>query len=268
MERFDPPRLLTYHIAPLLGARDQDPLGFQILLEDITEQRLLESRASVDSRLWSVGQLATAVIHDVKNAGFGIDTALRRLSRAAGFSAAERGLVSAARGHLAQVQNLVVAPLNFLRLGEPLYEQVEVVNLVRACFGSVRLEGIELSLDVSEQKIRAEVDPQQLRMLLTHLLENSVAALNGRGSLRLEARVDHRAAQLILKLSDNGPGFPGEPLARLIDPFVSYRPGRPGLGLTVARQIVERHAGTIHLSNPERGGACVRIRLPLVAARP
>jgi signal transduction histidine kinase len=61
---------------------------------------------------------------------------------------------------------------------------------------------------------------------------------------------------------DQGPGFPPEQMERLFAPFFTLRSGGTGLGLTIAKKIVEDCGGTIRLSNGASGGARVSVFLP------
>jgi two-component system, OmpR family, sensor histidine kinase ChvG len=77
----------------------------------------------------------------------------------------------------------------------------------------------------------------------------------------------------VITIDDCGPGIPETHLQRVFERFFSYRPrgGRRdhvGLGLAIAKQIVEGYGGTITASNRSTGGARFEVRLPLVAIRP
>jgi nitrogen fixation/metabolism regulation signal transduction histidine kinase len=69
--------------------------------------------------------------------------------------------------------------------------------------------------------------------------------------------------QLVLSITDNGPGFAPGIMDDLFEPYVSTKPKGSGLGLAIVKKIVEEHAGTISAENPETGGAQVVIRLML-----
>jgi len=64
-------------------------------------------------------------------------------------------------------------------------------------------------------------------------------------------------------ISDAGPGIPPDKLSRVFDPFFSTKPEGMGMGLSIARTIVEAHEGQLFAENQKKGGALFRIRLPL-----
>jgi nitrogen fixation/metabolism regulation signal transduction histidine kinase len=133
-----------------------------------------------------------------------------------------------------------------------------------------------------EQRLRAEIaggpdvtltiDPDQIEQMLINLLRNAVeAALAARaGKARVEVRWYLEAGNLIIAIDDNGPGIAND--SNLFVPFYTTKSGGSGVGLALARQIVEAHAGTVRLMNRRAGGARAMVTLPgaetAVAASP
>jgi signal transduction histidine kinase len=76
------------------------------------------------------------------------------------------------------------------------------------------------------------------------------------------ARVENFAE---LSVSDRGSGIPEDKLKEVFEPFFSSKAGGMGMGLSIARTIVEAHSGSISANNRDHGGATFRIRLPLVS---
>jgi signal transduction histidine kinase len=110
------------------------------------------------------------------------------------------------------------------------------------------------------------VTPLALARALRNLLIN--AATHGRGG-RLSSRVE--GAMLVIRIEDKGPGIPQELIERVFEPFFRVDPARrqsmpgAGLGLAIAKEIIERSGGTIRVTNAEGGGLVQEIRLPLAA---
>jgi nitrogen fixation/metabolism regulation signal transduction histidine kinase len=106
-------------------------------------------------------------------------------------------------------------------------------------------------------------DPTQLRQVIHNLLRNAEDALEGRdnAAITISTAVSGDSAQLLI--GDNGPGFPGELLPRIFEPYVTTKSRGTGLGLPIVRKIVDEHRGRIEISNAPEGGARIDIRLPL-----
>ena len=69
-------------------------------------------------------------------------------------------------------------------------------------------------------------------------------------------------------MSDDGPGFPAELVARIFEPYVTSKARGSGLGLAIVKRIVDEHGGNVHADNRVDGGARVLITLPAAAAEP
>jgi len=113
---------------------------------------------------------------------------------------------------------------------------------------------------------RIEASPGELNQVWTNLIDNALDAMDGRCTLRVATRVD--ADELVVEIADTGPGFPPEVLARAFEPFYTTKEiGRgTGLGLDIARRIVEdRHHGRIAIDS-RPGATVVSVRLPRPAA--
>ena len=99
-----------------------------------------------------------------------------------------------------------------------------------------------------------------------NLVQNACDAMAETSAPRLEVRAQLGAGEVIvLTVADNGPGIPGEHLARLFDPFFTTKPvGQgTGLGLSISYGIVERHGGRLEAANRAEGGAVFTLVLPL-----
>ncbi len=103
------------------------------------------------------------------------------------------------------------------------------------------------------------IDRTKLEQVFVNIFMNSVQALQAGGSIRVETAV--RTGEIYVLIDDTGPGVPPDKLHKVFDPFFTTKPtGKgTGLGLTVSKQIVEMHGGTITLSNKPSGGARVQV---------
>jgi two-component system, NtrC family, sensor histidine kinase HydH len=81
-----------------------------------------------------------------------------------------------------------------------------------------------------------------------------------------EVLVAEEDGVLVLQVRDHGPGIPPEERARIFEPFYTTRTSGTGLGLSVARRVVELHGGTLTAEDAPEGGALFRIVLPASGA--
>ncbi|WP_370153009.1 MULTISPECIES: sensor histidine kinase [Pseudomonadota] len=143
----------------------------------------------------------------------------------------------------------------FARLPAPRLETVAWTELIGALAQQVpfRLAG-----EAPEDSVR--VDPVQVEQVLINLLKNAHEAGSPADAVELEVR--RVAAQWRIEIRDRGTGMSDTVLANALLPFYSTKRSGTGLGLALAREIVEAHGGRIQLANRDGGGLCITLSLP------
>jgi CheY-like chemotaxis protein len=145
---------------------------------------------------------------------------------------------------------------------EPVPIQEILETAVVAARPRIDERGHRLTVQVPSEPILVEADGVRLAQVFTNLLNNAASFTAPGGTIEL--RCEQGVAALEITVSDNGPGIAPELLPRLFDMFVQGRPGGGGLGLglTVARRLVEMHGGTISASSvPGEPGSVFVVRL-------
>ena len=107
-----------------------------------------------------------------------------------------------------------------------------------------------------------------MRQVFTNILLNAYQALDGEGHIELEvqpvARPGQEPGAVDVVITDDGPGIPPEVLDKIFHPFVTTKQTGSGIGLAMARKIVECHHGMIDVEVGPDGGTSFRIRLPVM----
>ncbi|MGY1602096.1 sensor histidine kinase [Geodermatophilus sp. SYSU D00815] len=122
--------------------------------------------------------------------------------------------------------------------------------------------GVTVVRDYGADVPRIEAAPAELNQVWTHLVDNALDAMDGHGTLRISTRLDARG-DVRVEIGDTGPGMSEEVRRHAFDPFFTTKPvGRGvGLGLDVARRVVERHHGEIAVDG-RPGETVLVVRLP------
>lgn len=145
--------------------------------------------------------------------------------------------------------------------------RVEVKALVEEVAAEVRERRPDQRLVVEGEEVFARLDPARFRLCLRGLLEN---ALRHRSTSEARAGIERVGDEVVLEVADDGPGIEPERLPDVFEPlFEPWPPGSPwytgviGLGLYLARAIVEAHGGSVEVWSELGEGSRFRVRLPV-----
>jgi two-component system sensor histidine kinase KdpD len=164
------------------------------------------------------------------------------------------------------VDNLL--DMNRLESGviRPKREWCDIRELLESAIDIEResINGREIRLDVPDKIPLALVDHGLIEQAVAKLLANAGSHAPPRLSIEIDA--EHQNEQLIISVSDRGPGIPMDAAERLFEKFYrgdNRKTGGLGLGLSIARGLIEAHGGTLTAENRDGGGARFTIRLPV-----
>jgi signal transduction histidine kinase len=118
-------------------------------------------------------------------------------------------------------------------------------------------KNIRFSVDVEPAGIEIEADPELIEQVLINLLLNALQAIEGQSApaIQMKGFLSERG-RVVIQVVDNGPGIPAENLEKIFIPFFSTKKGGSGIGLSLSRQIMRLHRGTIH-AHSQAGGPTV-----------
>ncbi len=248
-------------------------------LEERVRQKTAELEAAQKSlihteKMASLGRLAATVAHEVNNPLFGMLTyarlVLKEIQKPEIDEATRQRMIENLRiieRESRRCGDLMKNLLAFARQSTPKRVRVQlnqiVERAVRLVAHQFELAQIQLRLNLDPDLPEIDCDPGQIQQVLIVLLANAHEAL-GRGG-EVEVATRRRDGGVEFAVRDNGPGIPKELHLQIFEPFFSTKddPHRTGLGLAVAKGIVERHGGTITLDSEPGRGAEFIIWLPL-----
>jgi signal transduction histidine kinase len=221
-------------------------------------------------QLAAVGQLAAGVAHEVRNPLMAIKMLVEAGMRPGRRNDLSEEDLRVIRGEIVRIEETVEHFLSFARLPAPNRQVCDLrdalgpsLDLMRA---RARRQQVELFVSMPAGPVPVDLDASQFHQVLLNLLMNALDAMPQGGRVLLSVAIAGKFARL--SVLDTGTGISPEMQARLFTPFASGKPTGTGLGLSLARRIIEEHGGTIRGENHPDGGACFTIVLPLAAVSP
>ena len=260
---------LTQKIAVRHGNRwdDEDARLLATTLNTLTDSvARFQREMSQKERLTALGRLSTVIAHEIRNPLMIIKGSLHTLRRRDVTVEAMREAVADIDEEVARLNRIVNEVLDFAR---PISFELTAVDLNALCRESAtaaQASGagpvIELNLDSSIASLMT--DPERLRSALVNMLVNARHATGGHGPEGTVTLCTSRAGRRArIVVADTGVGIAPADLAHVFDPYFTTKRGGTGLGLPIAKNIVEGLGGTIQVSSAPGRGTEITIELPL-----
>jgi len=249
--------------------------GFFYVLHLVRKNRKLEQARQSAARASYVGLLASGLAHEIRNPlnamNMNVQMLEEELQGLPGIEDEEFGdLLDSTKSEIKRLERLVNNFLAYARPAKPRFEAMDMNVVVREVLRFLELDfrqsKVELKTDLEPLLPDVEIDETQFKQALMNLLVNARQVLTSGGNVSIATRAGSRG-DVVLEIEDDGPGIPEEIRERIFEVFYSSRGGGTGLGLPIARQIIEKHGGTIELDSEEGRGTRYTIHLPRHHAR-
>ncbi len=243
-------------------------VGVTLILIDVTRLRQLDELKS---------GLVSTVSHELRTPLTSIRLANHLLlsDRIGPLTSKQMEVVLESRDNTERLQGIIDNLLDMSRIesGRTMLEisSVSPHTLVMEAVDGLRMaiqdKGVDLQMEAPVDLPKIRADAVRITHVLTNLLSNALRYTPAGGEIRVTAEADE--ARLTFAVSDTGTGIPQAHVGRIFERFFRV-PGQSengvGLGLAIAREIVEAHGGTIRVESREGVGTTFRFTLPLAAA--
>lgn len=211
-----------------------------------------------DLRLASLGEMSAVLAHEIRNPLASMKGHAQLLAEQLQEGTRERAKADRVVHEAVRLERLTADLLSFVRTQKIDRREVDPVTLLRDSCASVDQQVIEV--EVGSAPARWSLDPERIGEVLQNLLRN--ATQSSTGGSPITARVARAQGGLVFTVHDRGPGIAPGQEDKIFEPFHTTRARGTGLGLAVARRIVELHGGTITAANHKDGGAIFTVVLP------
>jgi len=227
------------------------------------ETELAEVREElVKTRLAAIGQISASIAHELRNPLGSVRNAVFYLKRHLPKDEPElTEFLQIIENEVEDADRIIGNLLELTRRKPAAKQAVDLRQLVEDAFSRIRdTDEVRCQVSTDPDPFEIQADPDQFRQILINLGKNAVQAMKGKGELIVQA--SRSASCDVIVVRDTGSGVPGDVRERLFEPLMTTKSKGTGLGLTICRQIVDRHGGTIELVENEGPGAAFQISLP------
>ena len=223
-------------------------------------QRAQQAEAAIarQQHLASLGEMSAVLAHEIRNPVAAAKGHAQLLAEQIPEGAPHRRWVDMVVEHVIRLETLTSQLLEFARTAEIEREPCSPVAIVEEA--AAELDPDRVSIDAAGAPQTWVLDPARMRQVVTNLLQNALQASPDDASV--EVSVKQVRGRLRIRFRDHGAGIPPGDEERIFEPFHTKRVRGTGLGLAVARRIVELHGGEIEASQHADGGAVFVVELP------
>ena len=258
-------------------AKRNDEIGdlgrnFNLMVQQLRDGReeiehLHRTQMSRAEHFATLGELATGLAHEIRNPLAGIAGVIEIVGRDLPASSPAKAVVKDVREEIAQINRILT---DLLGTARPRASEMRASDLNTTVEHAVMLarqqvlsKPIKIEFTSSADLLEVDHDSDQMHQVLLNLLLNSVQAIEGSGLVRVAVFAKGGADDAVITVSDTGRGIPVEHLPNIFRPFYTTKGNGTGLGLSLARRIVEEHHGSIEVASSSGKGTTFSVMLPM-----
>jgi len=262
--------------ASVAFAKRNDEIGdlgrnFNLMVRQLRESReeielLHRTQMSRAEHFATLGELATGLAHEIRNPLAGIAGVIEIVGRDLPASSPAKAVVKDVREEIAQINRILTDLLGTARPRAADIRQSDlnttVEHAVMLARQQVMSKPIKVEFIPAENLPDVDHDSDQIHQVLLNLLLNAVQAIEGPGEVRVKVFPANDGHEAVITVFDSGRGIPARDLPNIFRPFFTTKGNGTGLGLSLARRIVEEHHGHIEVERTSGQGTTFSVTLP------
>lgn len=237
-------------------------------------RQLRESRAEIErlhrtqmtraEHAATLGELAAGLAHEIRNPLAGIAGVMDIVGRDLPASSPALEVVNDVREEVLRINRIVSDLLETARPKPPVFQVADLNVTVEHAVAVSRQQALSKPIKIHCIKSAGlppvSHDPGQIHQVLLNLVLNAIQALDGPGTVTITVEASDGMASV--SVTDTGPGIPAETLANIFRPFFTTKGHGTGLGLSLAKRIVEDHGGELNVVSKTGQGSTFTLLLP------
>jgi signal transduction histidine kinase len=245
--------------------RDFNDMVAQLKANREEIHHLHQTQMSRAEHFATLGELATGLAHEIRNPLAGIAGVIEIVGRDLPPNSPARSVIKDAKEEAMQINRILTELLETARPKPPQFQVKDIAGTAEHAVMFARQQAITkrimIELNNHETIPPVDHDPNQINQVLLNLLLNAIQAMDKPGAIHVSLRQDHESA--LITVADEGKGILPENLSNIFRPFFTTKGHGTGLGLSLARRIVEAHGGSIGVRSEVGKGTQFEVRLPM-----
>jgi len=252
----------------LLTNADNEIIGYQGIVRDITERRRLESIAEAANLMDNIGYIFSGIRHEIGNPVNSTKMTLSVLQKNLDSYSEEeiREYLKRALIEVGRIEYLLKALKNFSLFEHPEIRSVNILSFMEKLLPLVRKDiedkGIQVTTDFTGSVESMLTDPRALQQVMLNLLINAADALAETDDPKIHIRTQKSSEFLTICVSDNGCGMTREELNHLFKPFYTTKIHGTGLGLVIVKRMLSNMNSGIEIESRKNFGTKITLSIP------
>lgn len=267
-------RSITQGKTPALPSIPQAEIGnlaesLKNMVIKLEEQKVMEKRLKQIEHQAILAQLASGIAHEIRNPLNFISLSIDHLSTFKSLKEDKRenplGLLKKVKTEIGRVNQMV---MNFLDLGREmilypirLRADLSVENVLELCCLILRDRNITVTKDYCEPMPEVEIDIDKMKSCFLNLINNAADSMVKGGLLKIS--IIPQNGFVIYLFEDTGEGIEPEDLPKIYEPYFTTKKTGTGIGLAIAKRVVDAHGGEINIESNPGEGTKVRVAIPM-----
>ncbi len=229
--------------------------------ECITKTVLLEKEIQQIEKMAGVGQLAAAIVHELKN----ILALIKGAAYILAITESESDEVQTIQRAVDEAENVITTLLDFSRYDKNGSELIHIGTLINQILLLSKKEiikrGIAIERDLDDACYVNSAGREAIKVILQNIILNAIQAVDADGHIQITCSMEEGSA--VVRIRDDGRGIPIELREKIFEPFVTTRSDGNGVGLWITKRLVDSLGGSIKTAEPESGGTEFVVSIPM-----
>lgn len=220
-------------------------------------------------KLASIGRISAGIAHEIRNPLTSVKLNIQKLFQSDQLDEIEREHLSLSQEGISQMEKFIKELLDSTRVSELNLARFSIEQIIEEAIktlsSTLELKKVDLEKNLQEGLPQVLVDGDKLRQVFLNILRNAYEAVGERGKINISLSLlkEKSGSKIRVEISDNGCGIPEEYRETIFEPFYTTKSSGIGLGLAIARKIIEQHMGSIIVKENIEKGTSFEILIPI-----